>query len=358
MAYQMTSHERFKRMFEHREADRVPIIDGPWGSTIQRWIQEGMPADADFRQYFGLDFISCVIPDCSPREQYKVIEDTPEHTISSDRWGCVSKRLKAPGAEMPLFMEYPLKTSADWPAMKAKMTYADDRVPFEHLAQNYKKWKEAGHWTQAIVEVGFNIISAAWTGIETFLVALVEEPEWCIDMVNHNVDLNIQFLDAMWDRGYEFDSVMWYDDMGYKGSAFFSVDKYREFLKPAHKKLADWIHSKGVAAHLHSCGNVMELVPDLVEIGVDALNPLEIKAGMDPMKLKGAYGDRLLLHGGINAMLWPDFEAIEAEIKAMLPSLMQGGGYIFSSDHSVPCDVSLENFRKITELAKKLGSYS
>jgi len=357
MAYKLTSRERFKRMFEHRDADRVPIIDAPWGATIERWTREGMPAGMDFRDFFDLDFLTVFLPDCSPREQFKVIEDTPEYTTYCDRWGCTAKKSKTPGEEMPLFMEYPLKTSADWPAMKAKMSYSADRIPFAHLEQNFKKWREAGYWIEAQVEVGFNVISAYWTGIETFLVALIEEPEWCLDMVNHNVDLNMQFLDAMWDRGYEFDSVFWCDDMGYKGSAFFSVEAYRNFLKPAHKKVVDWAHSKGIAAHLHSCGNVMELVPEFLDLGIDALNPLEIKAGMDPVKLKREHGDKLLLHGGINAMLWPDFDAIEEEIKKTLPILMQSGGYIFSSDHSVPCDVSLENFKKITELAKKLGSY-
>lgn len=354
---EMTSHERFKRMFEHREADRVPVIDSPWAATIERWRSEGMPADTDFRKYFGLDLIETVLPDCSPREPFKLIEDTPEYTIFSERWGCVIKKLKDPKAEMPGFMDYPAKTSAEWHAMKAKMSFSRDRIPFGVLEQNYKKWRSEGRWIQAQVEIGFNVVSAFYTGIENFLIGLIEEPEWCVDMINHGLELNLLFLDAMWDAGYEFDSVFWCDDMGYKGSAFFSADTYRYFLKPAHKRLTEWAHSKKIKAHLHSCGNVMALVPDLIDLGIDGLNPLEIKAGMDPAELKKTYGDRLLLHGGINAMLWHDFDAIENEIKKLLPLVMQNGGYIFSSDHSVPCDVSLENFKNITELAKKLGSY-
>ena len=353
----LTSCERFKRMFGHREADRVPIIDSPWGATIERWRREGMPADMDFREYFGLDRVETIFPDCSPREQFIVLEDTPNHITYRDRWGCTAKKLKDPKAEMPLFLDYPAKTSNEWSVMKSKMSFSKDRIPFGMLAQNYRRWRDDGCWIQAQVEVGFNVVSAFYTGIDTFLVALMDEPEWCVDMINHGLELNLMFLDAIWDAGYEFDSVFWCDDMGYKGCAFFSAATYREFLKPAHKKLADWAHSKGIAAHMHSCGNVMRLVPDFVSIGIDGLNPLEIKAGMDPLELKRQYGDRLLLHGGINAMLWPDFEAIEAEIKAVLPALMQNGGYIFSSDHSVPCDVSLENFRRITELAKNLGRY-
>ena len=87
------------------------------------------------------------------------------------------------------------------------------------------------------------------------------------------------------------------------------------------------------------------------------LQPLEVKAGMDPVQVKRQFGDRLLLHGGINAVLWDDKEAIEAEMRRVVPALKEKGGYIFSSDHSVPDSVSLENFRYITDLAKELGSY-
>jgi uroporphyrinogen decarboxylase len=110
-------------------------------------------------------------------------------------------------------------------------------------------------------------------------------------------------------------------------------------------------------AHLHSCGDVMTLVPDLMDIGIDGLNPLEVKAGMDSIDLKRRYGDRLTLHGGINAQIWDQTDVIMAEIDRLLPVLKENGGYIFSSDHSVPNSVSLDNFRRIVERAKRTGAY-
>jgi uroporphyrinogen decarboxylase len=183
------------------------------------------------------------------------------------------------------------------------------------------------------------------------------DPDWCVDMFNHYLDVNLALLDAIWAEGYEFDCVGWPDDMGFKNKQFFSVETYREVLKPIHKRAVDWAHAKGIKAHLHSCGDVRPFVPDLVEIGIDALNPLEVKAGMDPIQLKRQYGKQLVLHGGINAMLWDDVEAITAEMRRVLPILKEGGGYIFSSDHSVPSSVSLDNFRYITTLAKELLTY-
>jgi len=94
-----------------------------------------------------------------------------------------------------------------------------------------------------------------------------------------------------------------------------------------------------------------------VEIGLDALNPLEVKAGMDPLLLKERYGDVLTLHGGINAVLWDDADAIVAEIDRLVPKLKEGGGYIFSSDHSIPNSVSLETMKGIVARVKEMGSY-
>jgi uroporphyrinogen decarboxylase len=132
---------------------------------------------------------------------------------------------------------------------------------------------------------------------------------------------------------------------------------YRELIKPFHRRAAEWAHSHGIKVHLHSCGDVNPFVPDLVEIGIDALNPLEVKAGMDPVQLKRDYGRDLVLHGGINAVLWDDMDKIRAEMERVLPVLKENGGYIFSSDHSVPSSVSLESFRETVELARRLGSY-
>ena len=78
---------------------------------------------------------------------------------------------------------------------------------------------------------------------------------------------------------------------------------------------------------------------------------------MDAFKVKKEYGSRLVLHGGINAAQWTDTEAVIAEIREKVPVLKQNGGYIFSSDHSVPNNVTLENMRRILEEAKKAGSY-
>ena len=101
----------------------------------------------------------------------------------------------------------------------------------------------------------------------------------------------------------------------------------------------------------------MKLLPDVIETGIDALNPLEVKAGMDSFAIKREYGNRIVLHGGINAQQWKNTEAVIEEIRRKVPVLKENGGYIFSSDHSIPNDVTLENMRLIMKEAKKAGQY-
>ena len=354
---EMTSHERFKRMFDHQEADRVPIIDSPWGATIERWQAEGMPKGVSFVDFFGLDHVAGIGADTSPHFPETTIEETEEYRIYTTPWGATLKNWSH-AASTPEFLDFTITDPQSWDAAKARMTPDRSRVDWKRLERSYVGWKSEGAWIQAGLWFGFDVTHSWHVGTERILIALLENPEWCADMFAAELELDIALLDMVWDAGYEFDAISWCDDMGYKHSQFFSVDLYRELVKPFHRRAIEWAHKKGVKTHLHSCGDVNPFVPELIEIGLDALNPLEVKAGMDPVHLKKTYGDDLVFHGGINAVLWDEPEKIRAEMEDVIPIMKQEGGYVFSSDHSVPSSVSLEDFRSIIEHAKALGAYS
>jgi uroporphyrinogen decarboxylase len=343
-------------MFEHQEADRIPVIDGPWGATIERWRREGMPADADYVEFFDLDRVAGIGVDISPRYPVRKIEETDEYVVHTSPYGVTMREWKHAGG-VPEFLDFTIKDPETWAAAKERMTPSNDRIPWDHLAANYPKWREQGAWIQGHLWFGFDVTHSWTIGTERVLTALVEQPEWLADVFGHFLNVNLALLEQVWDAGYTFDAVTWPDDMGYKHSQFFSLRTYRQLLKPLHRRVVEWAHARGVKVELHSCGDVNPFVPEFVEVGIDALNPLEVKAGMDPVALKQRFGDRLVLHGGINAVLWDDLDAISEEMRRVIPVLKQNGGYIFSSDHSVPSSVSLEGFRYIVNLAKELGSY-
>jgi uroporphyrinogen decarboxylase len=341
-------------MFAHKEADRIPIIDGPWGDTIERWHREGMPRDISFVDYFGLDRVAGIGCDISPRWPSSRIEETDEYVVDVTSWGVTLKNLKS--TSVPQYLDFRINSPDAWAEAKARMTPTRDRVNWDWLRDNYKSWRDQGYWIQGHPNFGFDI-THGFVDMEQLLEAMITDPEWCKEMFDYCLDVSLTLLDMVWDEGYTFDSIFWCDDMGFKGNPFFSLKAYRALLRPAHQRAIDWAHAHGIKAHLHSCGYVRSYVPDWVDIGLDGLNPLEVKAGMDPLELKRTFGDRLLLHGGVNAVLWDRPDEIEAEMRKVVPGVKENGGYIFSSDHSVPSSVGLEDFRRIVNLAKELGSY-
>ncbi|MDY7010771.1 MAG: hypothetical protein SVV80_08475 [Planctomycetota bacterium] len=192
----MTSHERFKRMFEHREADRVPIIDIPWASTIELWQREGMPEDADWVDYFGADHLAHIWADNSPRYENKVLEETEEYIITTDRWGVTQKNWKH-AESTPEFLDFTVTDPDSWQKAKERMTPSRDRIDWDYLAANYKAWRENGYWIEAGLWFGFDVTHAWAVGTERLLMALVEEPDWCVDMFNHYLDVSLALADMV-----------------------------------------------------------------------------------------------------------------------------------------------------------------
>ncbi|MBR4888943.1 MAG: hypothetical protein IKU17_07350 [Clostridia bacterium] len=352
----MNSWERIKRMYEHKEADRIPIIDEPWAGTIRRWHREGMPAGVDWTDYFDADKVAVINIDITPRLPVKRLEETDRYYIETSKWGVTMKHFKEEDST-PEFLDFTITTPETWAAAKEQMTLEDDRIPWDELKANYAKWRAEGRWIRAVFWFGFDVTHSWMMGTENTLIAMMEEPEFVQDIFDTYLNRCEILYSRMWDAGYKFDELFWYDDMGYKGTTFFSPAMYREMVQPFHKRAVDWAHNHGIVAQLHSCGDVMTLLPDILATGVDCLNPLEVKAGMDALYIKKTYGDRLTLRGGINAVKWNDTEAILEEIREKVPVLKENGGFIFSSDHSIPNSVSLENMKAIVAEVKRLGKY-
>lgn len=353
---EMTSKERFTRMYAHQEADRVPIIDSPWQGTLLRWKKEGMPEDADWRDFFGVDKTRGIGANISPRYEARVLEENDEFVISTTNWGVTLKNFKIPDST-PEFLDYKINTPERWEEAKARMKPSRDRIDWDYLKKNYPLWQKEGSWIEAHFWFGFDVLHSWMAGFETVMFAMLEDPEWFKDMVNTYLECNLAAFKMIWNEGYRFDCISWPDDMGYKGTTFFSNGMYQELLQPYHKRAIDWAHERGVKAHLHSCGNIMKRVPQLIGIGLDALNPIEYKAGMDMLALKRDYGDKLVLHGGANALFLDKPEKILPFLEEVIPVVKQSGGYIFSSDHSIPNTVSLDTFRQIVEAVKQYGAY-
>ena len=352
----MTSNERIRRMFEHKEADRVPITDSPWGGTIRRWRNEGMPAGMDWQEFFDVDIVDTIGVNVSPRYEQTVVEETDAYIIRKTEYGVTLKNFKTEDST-PEFIDFTIVNPDAWQDAKARMTPTPDRLNIPEIKKRYEALRAKGAWINSLFWFGFDVTHSWAVGTETLLIAMLEEPEWVTDMFDTYLNMSIKLWDMLWDEGVRTDAIFWYDDMGYKQNQFFSLAKYKELLAPYHKRAIDWAHNHGIYAHLHSCGDIRPIVPVLVDMGLDALNPLEVKAGMDPILLKKQFGDKLVFHGGLNAVLWDNPEAVYAEMDKLIPVMKENGGFIFSSDHSIPNSVSLSDFQGIIARAKALGKY-
>lgn len=352
----MTTRERIGRMYEHREADQVPISDTPWPETVARWRREGLPEGVHYADFFGIDRTHLVPVDISPRYDEKILEETGDYVIRTTAWGGTERTWKH-AASVPEHLAFTVTDPESWARAKERMTPSLDRIPWQWLEAEYPRFRQQGDWFQARFRFGFEAVHAFTVGTERTLMAMCTDPEWIVDMFNHYLDMNIVLFDAIWEKGYRFDAMSWTDDLGYKLNQFFSLDMYRQLLKPVQKRAAEWGHAKGIRVKYHSCGDIRPFLPELIEIGIDGLHPLEVKAGMDPARIKQEYGSRLVLHGGMDALLWQDVEAMEANVRKLLPVMKENGGYIFSTDHTVPSSVSLQDFHRIVAIAREVGRY-
>ncbi len=355
----MTTKDRIASIYSFKESDRVPIADWLWESTLVRWKNEGMSADSSVEDFFGIDNIPRLgldYIDTSPQFSEMVIEETDSYVVMRDCWGATKKNFK-PKNTTPQYYKFEIINEQAWQTAKKKMFPSRDRINWLRLKNDFFRLKREGAWIAAAPWFGYDIVNARMCGTEMILCAMVENPTWVTDMFSHGCDLALGLLDILWAEGFVFDELMWYDDMAYKNGMIFSKAMWKEMIMPYQKRTIEWAHKHGIKAHLHCCGNIEALIPELIGIGLDVLNPMEVRADTDPIKLKRTYGKHLVLRGGNNAQNWNDPLKYREEIEQKLPIMMKNGGYIFSSDHSIPDSVSLENYRDIVRIAKDIGTY-
>jgi uroporphyrinogen decarboxylase len=196
-------------------------------------------------------------------------------------------------------------------------------------------------------------------GHEYLLMGMALDPDWFQDMCEVYTTLNINLLEILFEQEGLPDGMWIWDDLGFKNKPFMSPAMYKDLLFPAHQRLFQWAHSKGLPVIMHSCGYVEPLVPALIEAGIDCLQPMEVKAGMDLVKLKKAFGDQIAFMGGMDArtLVSYDLAAVQAELETKLPAAMQNSGYVLQVDHSVPYQVDYDTYKFFVEKGLAMGTY-
>ena len=193
-------------------------------------------------------------------------------------------------------------------------------------------------------------------GIENFLADLGGNQEFARRMLNHIIDKNMVMLENIvtFDA---IDGILLGSDWGSQQALLMSPDCWHEFIAPGEQKEYDLIKSTGKDVWIHSCGNIEAIIGDLIEMGVDVLNPVQPEC-MDIRHLKEAYGDRLTFWGGISTQQTLPYgtpEDVAAEVADVVDLMSTNGGYITSPAQEIQNDVPLDNMLALIEAAKRFG---
>lgn len=197
---------------------------------------------------------------------------------------------------------------------------------------------------------------------ETFYCNMMTEKELMHAYFRKTTDVYLYNLRQLLPRiGEQIQVIQFFDDLGTQNSLQISRELYREMIWPYQKEMYDYVHRTcpHVKILLHSCGAIFDVIPDLIEAGVDMLNPVQISAaGMDPRRLKDTYGKQIIFWGGgadIQNFVQKtdDLEQIKRHVKELVDIFGKDGGYVFSQVHNFQHDINIDKVLAIYEVAKR-----
>jgi uroporphyrinogen decarboxylase len=356
----MDSRQRILAALARRPPDRLPLWETTiWPETLGRWRAEGLPRDVDFNEYFGLDPLTCVndLFDPSFGLPERTLEATDEYRVYVDRYGKTVKEWLR-GSSPPSILEPAIRSPAEWQGIKPRLTADEGKFDNPAAEAAYQAARAAGHFIAITPAEPVWFVIYLTLGYEAGLLALARNPALVADMLATYTDYLIAMLDCTHARGYRFDALWFWSDLCYRNGLLFSPQTARRLVLPHWQRLGQYAHAHGMRLMFHCDGNVGQLIPLLLEAGLDAIHPLEARAGNDVGDYKRRFGDRLCLIGNINAdvVATNDPAQIKREVATKVPVAAAGGGYIYNIDHSVPPTVSLESYRYLLECVRQYGA--
>lgn len=383
----LTPRERVSRALNHQEADRIPIDLGGFQTGIHK------RAYQDLIDYLGLQETPPILDPIQqlvvPSEQVLAMfhadfryvgahgpegfDDTIQQNTRDgrlwhdlrDEFGVVWSMPDDGGLYMDI-SHHPL----------AEATIADlDRYPFPNgkdasrftgVRQAALAWRENTPYalSSTICGVTYEI---CWymRGLERWFMDMIENPAFCAALLDRTSQYWVDWLEGFLGQvGDLLDVVMIGDDLAGQHGPLFSPHFYRRVVRPRQQRVVDTIkrHSDAKIWY-HTCGDCSEYIPDLIEMGVDILNPVQISTpGMDPARLKAQYGqDMVFWGGGIDSQHVLPFATpgeVKRQVRENVEVLKPGGGYVFNNVHNIQAGVPPQNVVAMYEAAYEAGFYA
>jgi uroporphyrinogen decarboxylase len=358
---EMTSLERITNILNREPVDRIGLFEHFWSDTQKVWTEQGhIQPGENLADHFGFDLDLCWPFTMTADLDYvpEVLAETDE-TITTRNGNYATLKTHKLHDSTPEHIDFTVKGRAAWEELiKPKLKAERRRINFEAYREAKERSRKAERffaWSGVNV---FEILKDV-AGHEFMLMGMALDPEWVLDMAMTYSQLTVDLQEILFAEEGWPDGIWYYEDMGYKQHPFMSPRMYNALIQPAHALSVGFAKAHGKPVIMHSCGYIEPLLPGMIKAGIDCLQVIEVKAGMDLLKLHKEYGDVLSFMGGIDVRVLYTNERskIDAELEAKIPTVMQGNGYVLHSDHSIPNTVYYDTFRYFIEKGMALGTY-
>jgi len=349
----LNSKERVLAAISLEEPDRIPLDSSFTQETSSRLLERfGLDNEADLRIRLGLDVMHCGVNDgfLSPANRDKAATYFPDGSYVT-QFGVRAKNVKAGGVR---FLEHPIRTHKD-------LTHLELPDPSEeHRYLGISKTINGFSREYAILcDAGWGLFEKSWAlrGFTNFLTDMYRSPGFVESLIDILLDFQIEVTKRVCE--YPIDMILFGDDFGMQDKLMMPADLWRKMLKPRWAGIMAIPARKGIPIMFHSDGNIMEIIPDLMEIGVNVLDPIQPKA-LNPSRVKERFGETLALHGLIDIQdVLPFYSStgVQEAVKGLIGDVAPGGGVILSPTHTVLPDVPLDNYLSFLKAVRKRGRY-
>ncbi len=320
---------------------------GPLIGLKENWEeQHATPEELDFSAFrYRIPEYFNVPADCGRlgKKREKIYQD--DNVIRYiDDLGCLME-LQSNYATIPLPLEYPVKTMDDWLKIKPKYQFDESRFAPGWLDE-CRQAERQGKVIAARIPGGFDE-PRQLMGEENLCYACYENPELVHDIIDTISETALRVMERVSDA-CTVDMLHVHEDMAGKSGPLWGPREIREFIHPYYRRIRDLLFSRGCRIFDQDSDGYMEpVIGAFIEAGVNCMHPCEPAAGMDIVRIRRQWGDKLMLIGGIDKFaLTRTKDEIEQELEYKVPAMIHsGGGCILSADHRLPAEVTLENYR-------------
>ncbi|HEY5584402.1 MAG TPA: uroporphyrinogen decarboxylase family protein [Ruminiclostridium sp.] len=342
----MTSKERVRKSIMHQQPDRVPANFECVSSVEKKLIEHyGFHDIEQIYQKFEID-MRPILPEYIGPELKSFYENGER--IFETYWGYRTKQVWTGKEYNHHTCYYPLDKCETLKDLDKYQWPSPDWFDYESVKRQCEK-----HRDKAIIigHPGPFQVACFLRSMEKLLVDMAVDPEFAHRIYDRMVEFELEYYERIFKAADgQIDILRPHDDYGTQVSLLFSVDMWKDYFKDNTKKLTSLAHRHNAFYMQHSCGSVRPIIPQLIECGVDVLEPLQKVKGLEPQRLKEEFGEKLAFHGGIDTQSILPFgtpEEVKKETRYYIDTLNVNGGYILMASQGFEGDVPIENIEAL-----------